>query len=181
MTDSFFSLTNHELYVLTARQGDRMSGQIATWILPCTLAPSKGRLVAIISPLNYTHELMAATGRFTVQMLAHDQAHLVPRFGLQSGRDTNKFEGLDPDFTPSGLPLLRGTCGWAECVIRSAVDTGDRRVYVADIIAEHREPGKLPLRKDAAFAAQPPDILRRLAEKALVDGSKSEELYLPMN
>jgi flavin reductase (DIM6/NTAB) family NADH-FMN oxidoreductase RutF len=58
---SIFSLTDHEIYVVTARHEGRDSGQIATWIVPATLVPDRPRIAVIISPQNFTHGLIAAS------------------------------------------------------------------------------------------------------------------------
>jgi flavin reductase (DIM6/NTAB) family NADH-FMN oxidoreductase RutF len=169
---SMFSLTNHEIWVLTAHHEGRDNGQVATWIMPATLVPDRPRLVAVLSPQNFTHDLIALSGRFVLNLLAEDQADLLPHFGLASGRQVDKFAGAEPRRSPEGIPVLDGCCGWAECRIVSSLDIGDRIVYVADILAQEIRPGMTPLRKKEAFAAQPQEIRRQLEEKHRVDGER---------
>jgi flavin reductase (DIM6/NTAB) family NADH-FMN oxidoreductase RutF len=167
---TIFSLTNHELYVVTARDGERGNGQIATWIVPATLVPEHPRIVAVLSPHNYTHELVAKSRRFVLNMLAEEQYELVPRFGLHSGRDRDKFEGMNVRYTASGIPLLPDTCGWAECVIIGELDGGDRMIYLADVTDHRTDPSHRPLRKNEAFARLSPEIRVLLEEKQRLDG-----------
>lgn len=169
---SIFSLTDHEIYVVTARHEGRDSGQIATWIIPATLVPDRPRIAAIISPRNFTHGLLAASGRFVVNLLSDEQHALLPRFGLQSTRDRDKFEGMELDRSPHGIAVLRGTCGWAECRIVSSLDLGDRIIYAADIIAQEVYPGRRPLRKNEAFALQPSAVRAQLEEKHRIEGAR---------
>jgi flavin reductase (DIM6/NTAB) family NADH-FMN oxidoreductase RutF len=173
---SIFSLTDHEIFVVTAHHDGRDAGQIATWIMPATLVPDALRVVAVISPQNFTHTLIEADGRFALNMLAEDQYPLLPLFGLQSGRDVDKFAGIDVDRSPSGLPLLRDTCGWAECRILESIDAGDRRIYYAEVTAGHTGPANVPLRKQMAFAMQPVDIRLALEQKHRTDGLRDREL-----
>ncbi len=173
---SIFSLTDHDLYVLTARHEGRDNGQIATWILPATLVADHPRIVAVLSPQNFTHSLITPTGRFAISMLCEEQYDLVPRFGLHSGRDGDKFDGVDIVRTASGLPVLTGGCGWADCAIVSSIDAGDRMLYLADIIEQQVYPGRRPLRKQAAFALQPADIRAQLEEKHRRDGERDRAL-----
>jgi flavin reductase (DIM6/NTAB) family NADH-FMN oxidoreductase RutF len=173
---SVFSLTNHELFIVTARHGTRENGQIATWIMPASLTPSCPRIVAAISPCNFTHSLIEPSGRFALNMLAEDQADLVPLFGLVTGTEIDKFDGMELGRSASGLPLIPASCGWAECVIVGLIDSGDRRVYLADIVEQRVTPGKVPLRKNEAFARQSPDIRRLLEEKHRTDGIRDETL-----
>ncbi|MBN1448915.1 MAG: flavin reductase [Bacteroidetes bacterium] len=169
---SMFSLTNHEIFVLTAHHDGRDNGQVATWIMPATLVPERPRIAAILSPRNYTHELIAGDGRFILHMLAADQHELLPRFGLHSGRDRDKFDGLTIRRSATGLPIIEGCCGWAECRILTSLDAGDRIVYIADIVEQELRPGCIPLRKQEAFAAQPEDVRILLEEKHRVDGER---------
>jgi flavin reductase (DIM6/NTAB) family NADH-FMN oxidoreductase RutF len=173
---SIFSLTNHELYIVTARHDGRENGQIATWIMPATLVPERPRIVAVLSPNNFTHTLIHSAGRFVLNMLADGQHDLVPLFGLVSGKDFDKFDGMELQRTASGLPVLPGTCGWAECVVVSSSDGGDRMVYIADIVEQNVVPGKTPLRKNEAFARIPEDLRQLLEEKHRRDGTRDSGL-----
>ena len=167
---SMFSLTNHEIWELTAHHEGRDNGQVATWIMPATLVPDRPRIAAVLSPQNFTHDLIALSGHFVLHLLAEDQHALLPHFGLHSGRHTDKFDGMTPRRSARNIPVLDGVCGWAECRIVSSLDSGDRIIYLADILEQHIDEGKRPLRKQEAFAAQSDDVRRQLEEKHRVDG-----------
>ena len=174
--DTLFSLTNHEVFIVTAGNQGRENGQIATWILPASLAPGSPRVVAILSPSNFTHSLIEASGRFVINLLADDQDELVPLFGLVSGREIDKFDSLDIGRTASGLPVIPGTCGWAECAIVAMIDSGDRRIYLSDVVEQAVFANKIPLRKREAFAKQSTEIVALLREKQRLDGIRDEIL-----
>ncbi len=177
MSDSIFALTNHELWVVTARDGERRAGQLATWLLPATLVPDRPRVVALLSPENHTHGLVRASGGFALSLLAEGQEALVPHFGLRSGRELDKLAGVELDApSPAGLPLLAGTCGWAECAILDALDGGDRIVYLAEVTAQRLHAGRRPLRKQEAFARLPADVVAALRAKAARDGERDRAL-----
>lgn len=167
-----FSLTDHEIYVVTARHEGRDSGQVATWIMPATLVPDRPRIAAVISPQNFTHGLIAASGRFVLNMLSEEQHALLPQFGLHSSREYDKFDGVAYRRSASGIPVLDGSCGWAECRIVASMDLGDRIIYVADVEEQQIVPGLRPLRKREAFALQPEAVRLRLEEKHRVDGAR---------
>lgn len=171
---SIFSLTDHEIFVLTARSDGRDSGQIATWIVPATLVPDRPRVAVVISQQNFTHSLLAVSGRFVLNLLSDEQHELLPRFGLLSTREHDKFEGIDIARSPEGIAILPGTCGWAECRVVSSLDLGDRIIYAADITAQEVYPERRPLHKREAFALQPPHILAQLEEKHRIDGVRDK-------
>jgi flavin reductase (DIM6/NTAB) family NADH-FMN oxidoreductase RutF len=169
---TILSLTNHEVYTVSAQYLGEANGQIATWIIPASLAAGETRILVCISKFNYTYEFIRQSGRFAVAMLAEAQSDLVPLFGLYSGRDKDKLSGIDIETTPSGIPVPAGTCGWIDCTIREHMDTGDRMIYLAEGTASQLYAGCKPLRKQEAFAALPEDIRDSLIEKQLKDGKR---------
>jgi flavin reductase (DIM6/NTAB) family NADH-FMN oxidoreductase RutF len=175
------SLTDHEVFIVTATHEGRDNGQIATWIMPATLVPHAPRLVAVLSPQNFTWSLIRDSGLFAVNMLAEDQHDLLPLFGLLSGRDIVKFDQADPPRTPGGLPRIAECCGWMECRVLDMMDAGDRIVVLADVLRHAIEADKRPLRKREAFARQPDDIRALLEAKQEHDGQRDRALMRRWN
>lgn len=173
---SMFSLTDHELYVVTARHQGKDLGQIATWIMPATLVPNSPRLIAVLSVSNATQQAIEVEKRFCVQMLARGQESLLPRFGLQSSRDSDKFEGLNVSRTPGGLALLEGVCGWMECRVLAGLDSGDRITYLAEAEFGDTASDRLPLHKREAFALSSTEVVAALMAKHHEDGIRDAAL-----
>ncbi len=167
-----FHLTNHEVWALTARADDRVGAQIATWVVPGSLATGVVRAVVVLSPANHTCGLITASGRFALHLLAEDQLDLLPRLGLYSGHDRDKLAGMDLGTSPGGLPVLPGTCGWAEMRVVDRMDGGDRLVVLADAVAIGAEPPRPPLRRAEAFARLPQDVRDLLVAKKVRDGER---------
>ena len=83
MAKNIFSLTNHEVFLITASNGDERSGFIATWVLPASLLPDTPRMMCLVSPLNYTWELIQKSGTFVLHLLDEHQLELLPSFALK--------------------------------------------------------------------------------------------------
>ncbi|HEY9828174.1 MAG TPA: flavin reductase family protein [Stenomitos sp.] len=169
MSTSIFNLTNPEIYIITAAHAGLTSGQVATWVTLAALIPEHLRVIAAISPYNYTFDLIQQSQRFAVHLLAEGQEAWVPLFGLCSTRETDKFEGIAATYTATGIPLLPNTCGWAECQISHSIDLGDRTVFIADVVAQDLYPNRKPLRRIEALAALPPQVTQDLAAKRILD------------
>ncbi len=176
---NIFSLVNHEVYVLTARHEGRENGQIATWVMPATLARGFARVSAVVSRRNYTHGLLAASGRFALSMLATDQLALLPHFGLLSGHEQDKMAGVPIQRTPGGLPVIEGCCGWVECEVMDRLEGGDRVIYLADVTASEVNQGCEPLCKADAFARLPEQERRQLQQKRVDEGERDRGLIRP--
>lgn len=167
-----FERTDHEIFLLTSSAGGADNGQIATWIMPGTLAAERPRLVAVLSPRNYTWTFIRRSRRFAVHLLAEEQLDLLPRFGLQSGRDVEKFEGMEIRRTPSGMPLVPDCCGWMDCRVLSTLDAGDRVIVLAAVEDAALAGDRRPLRKADAFARLPEPTRALLLEKQRRDGER---------
>ena len=176
MSNRVLDLRNSEVFLFTSRHGAQESGAIVTWITPCTLATGHDRIMSALSRSNLTTELLLKSGTFIVQLLAEDQWPLMATFGLTSGRDSNKFEGLPITRSKSGLPVVSGTCGWMECKVGELLDLGDRVICVADVVSVHREGHSLPLCKSEAIQKFSPEIQKRFKEKFAADAARDANL-----
>lgn len=177
---SIFHLTNQEIYVITTAHAGKLSGQIATWVMLATLIPEQLRVLTAISPLNFTWTQIEATQQFVINLLATGQEDWVPLFGLQSSREINKFANIPVTYTAKGIPILPNTCGWAECQVGHQLDTGDRTLYIADVLAHQVDPSREPLRVIPAFAALPANQVRALNQKRHQDIESSRSLIKPL-
>ena len=89
---AMFALS-YGLFVLTARQGEKDNGCIINTAMQVTSEPN--RIIITVNKTNYTHDMVLETGRFTLSVLS-EQAEFstFQRFGFQSGRDVDKFDGF---------------------------------------------------------------------------------------
>ena len=125
---------DREIWVVTSADGDRKGGLIATFVSPASIAASLPRVLAGISRRHQTWELIEASGSFAVHLLGEDRLDWVPRFGLQSGRTVDKLAGLEHHPGRSGSPILAGASGWLDCRVEARLETGDRTMYLAEVV-----------------------------------------------
>lgn len=176
----FFPREDHEIFLITAKAAKDESGMIATWIIPGSLIPDRLRIIVPFSPKNFTFELIQKSKKFVVHLLAEDQVELVPRFGLFSGRNKNKFEGMKHERTTSGIPLIPGVVSWIECAAETFVDGGDRVICIANVLSEHATQGKRHLTKHMMLERLSPDIIEALTKKRFLDGERDRALRKPI-
>lgn len=161
--EKLFSYTNHEVYLLSAN-GSPPSGFIATWVLPASLQSNNERCVVLASPLNYTTELILNSKKFVLHLLSDQQLDLLPRFGIPSGREGDKFSGarvLEDEFGP----LVEGVLGYQRCELITTFDLGERILLVGEFKGgEVKAQGK-PLRKKDAFSRLDAKIVEELTQK----------------
>ncbi len=125
---------SYGLFVLTARQGEKDNGCIINTAMQVTVEPN--RLVITVDKKNYTHDMIRATGRFTLSVLSEKATFdLFQRFGFQSGRDMDKFAGFS--YTQRGkdgiLYVTQGVSAWLSCKVVSTMDLGTHTLFLADV------------------------------------------------
>jgi flavin reductase (DIM6/NTAB) family NADH-FMN oxidoreductase RutF len=163
------------IWLVTAQAGSRRGGLIATFVNPASIVPELPRVVVGLAKQHYTWQLVEAGGSFALHLLGERHIDLVWRFGLSSARQTDKFSGLTvlPGVTAS--PLLADVLGWMQCKVESKLDTGDRTLYLAEVIGGQLESDDPPLTVSRMVELAPPDrraeLKRRMEFDAAVDAA----------
>ena len=90
--NAMFSLS-YGLFVLTARDGAKDNGCIINTVTQLTDTPK--RISIAVNKANYTHDMIKKTGVFNVSVLSNDAPFaMFQHYGFQSGRDVDKFAGV---------------------------------------------------------------------------------------
>ena len=90
--NAMFSLS-YGLFVLTARDGAKDNGCIINTVTQLTDTPK--RISIAVNKANLTHDMIQKTGMFNVSVLSNDAPFAIfQHYGFQSGRDVDKFAGV---------------------------------------------------------------------------------------
>lgn len=93
------------LYVVTNNDGNKDNGLIVNTVVQLTSNPIK--VAVTISKDNYSHDVIKNTGKMNVNCLSEKAPFSIfERFGFQSGRVANKFDGFAFNRTLNGLACL---------------------------------------------------------------------------
>jgi flavin reductase (DIM6/NTAB) family NADH-FMN oxidoreductase RutF len=101
-----------------------------------------------------------------LHLVGEEQLDWVWRFGLQSGRDHDKLSGLVTRPGASGSPILDDAPGWLDCRVEARLDTGDRTVYLAEVL-DAQSPGSRPFLTVSRLRSLVTDDRRRSLEEQL--------------
>jgi flavin reductase (DIM6/NTAB) family NADH-FMN oxidoreductase RutF len=122
------------VWLVTAAVSGRRGGLIATFVNSASIVADLPRMLVGLAKQHYTWELVEASGAFGLHLLSEQDLDLVYRFGLKSGREEDKLSGLELETAQTGSPLLPFGVGWLDCRVESRMDTGDRTIYLAEVI-----------------------------------------------
>ena len=122
------------LFVLSGQQGGRDNACIVNTVIQVTSSPMC--IAVTVNKQNLTHDMIAATNKFNVSVI--DQSapfDIFKRFGFQSGRDADKFDGFD-GAVRSGNGLMRlseHACAFISGWVISSVDLGTHTMFIARV------------------------------------------------
>ena len=93
------------LYVVTSNDGKKDNGLIVNTVTQVTNTPN--RIAVTINKANYAHHVITQTGKMNINCLTVDAPFAVfEKFGFVSGRNVDKFEGMEPPRSDNGLVFL---------------------------------------------------------------------------
>ena len=122
------------LFVLSAFQYGKMNGCIINTAIQVTSNPN--RISVAVNKSNLTHDLIMETGMFNLSVISEDaNFKLFERFGFQTGRDVDKFEG-SPGYkrAANGIYYVtKGTNAYISGKVESTVDLGSHTLFIAEV------------------------------------------------
>jgi len=125
---------SYGLFVVTACRDGKDNGCITNTVIQLTSEPN--RISVAVNKSNYTCEMIRETGRFTASVIAQDATFdLFRRFGFQSGRDVDKFDGFDSFFRAKNgtLIITEGTNAWISAEVEQTIDLGSHMLFIARV------------------------------------------------
>jgi len=124
---------SYGLYIVSSRDGEKRSGQIANTVFQVTSEPP--RIAIGINKNNLTHEVIQRSGVFGVSALSQDAPlSFIGRFGFKSGREVDKFDGANSKVGKVGIPLvLDHALAILEARVSQAVDLGTHTLFVGEV------------------------------------------------
>lgn len=130
---AMYKLT-YGLFVLGANKDGKNTGCIINTAIQAASDPN---LISIaVNKANYTHDVIMETRKFTVSILSQEaDFSLFQRFGFQSGRNVDKFQGFSgwkQGF--NGCPVItQGTNAYIAGWVNQTVDLGSHTLFLAPV------------------------------------------------
>lgn len=121
------------LYVLTSGENGKDNGMIVNTVSQVTSTPN--RIAVCINKDNYTHHLVKRTGIMNVNCLSEDAPFSVfERYGFASGRNKDKFEGVNVLRSDNGLVYLPEYINsFMSLKVESYVDLGTHGLFICSV------------------------------------------------
>ncbi len=125
---------NYGIYVVTSTKDGRLNGQIANTVIQVTAEPPTSAVS--INRNNLTWEFIKSSRVFAVSTLCEDTPLIfIGRFGFHSGRETDKFEGVEYRIGQTGAPIvLDNAVAFMEARVTQEMDVGTHTIFVGQLV-----------------------------------------------
>jgi flavin reductase (DIM6/NTAB) family NADH-FMN oxidoreductase RutF len=172
---TLFAWLDREIWLVTARADGRRGGLIATFVNQATIVSELPRVLVGLAKQHHTRELVELSNAFVLHLLSEHHLDWVWRFGLETGRERDKLEGLRVRQLQTGSLVLEDAVGWLDCRVEARLDTGDRTVYLAEVVQSGVTHFAPPLTMQRLLKLAPPIRLAELKRQLHRDGEIDAE------
>ena len=130
------------LYLISSAWEGAESGCIVNTVQQVTAEPPQ--LAVTINKNSYTGELIGKSGLFEATVLGQQVGlEEIGRFGFQSGREVQKFEGIPALRDEAGIPYVeKGMAARFSCRITGKMDVGTHWIFVGQVEQAERLEGE---------------------------------------
>lgn len=153
------------LAAVTSHWQGRDNVQMAVAIAAASIVPDRPRVAVQLYKTNLSHDMVLSGGAFALNFLRPDQLDLIGDFGLVSGRERDKLDGVGQTKGMSGSPLLTDCFGYLDCRVINAMDGGDMTCFLAEVVDGKTLSQGEPLWWRDARRKLPPEWLERWENK----------------
>lgn len=136
MSDIIFKFS-YGLFMLSANYEGKDNGCIVNTAVQVTERPFQVSMT--LNKANYTHYMIVKSGKFNLSFLSEDITFdTFKRFGFQSGKDVDKFEGLEvAKRSENGVMYItEGANAMISVKVSKTVDVGSHTIFIGEVTEE---------------------------------------------
>lgn len=128
-----FRNMSYGVYIVSTLDGERPTGCVANSAMQITSEPAT--IAVSINHDNYTNACIKKIGKFAISILTEQSdPGLIGTFGFQSGKDVNKFEGVEA-VVQEGISVVADACSYLVCKVINKMETATHTVFLGEVIA----------------------------------------------
>ena len=124
---------SYGLYIITSRKENRHNGQVANTVFQ--ISTDTLTIAISLNKNTLTIQFVKESKLFTVSVLAHDvPLSLISQFGFKSGREVDKFKGINYKQGSTGVCyLVDGILAYIEAEVIQVVDAGTHDIFIGKV------------------------------------------------
>lgn len=127
-----FSIS-YGLYLLSAKDIEKQNACMVNTVIQQTSTPEQ--ISVTVNKNNFTCKIIEKTGRFVANILSTETSFdFIKNFGMQSGENIEKFNGIKTIFSNSGIATnAENSLGFFQIKVVNAVDLGTHIMFIGEI------------------------------------------------
>jgi ferric-chelate reductase [NAD(P)H] len=128
------SKIGYGMYIVGSHKDDKINGQVANTVFQITSEPPT--VAVSINKKNLSWEYIHESKAFSATVLLQDTPlSFIGKFGFRSGRDINKFEGINYKIGSTGSPIvLDNASSYIEARVLQEVDAGTHTIFIGQVV-----------------------------------------------
>lgn len=125
---------SYGLYIVSSGNKNKGNGFISNTFFQVTSEPP--RFASCCNKDNYTAALILETDAFSVSVIhTETDPEIISRFGYKSGKDTDKFAGLNIKYGETGVPIvLNDSIAFLECKVVQTINVGTHYMFIGELL-----------------------------------------------
>ena len=129
---ALYQLT-YGVFMLATKAGDKTNACITITCMQVAANPT--RVAISVINANYTCDLLKESRVFCLTLLDNTCTfETIKHFGMQSGRDTDKFGNMTCPVDLNGIPYLGWqSCAYLSCRVVESKDLGSHTLFIAEV------------------------------------------------
>lgn len=131
------------VFILTVRHEEQETGMLASWVQQAAFQPPA--VTVAVRQGRYVTDWLSAGAPLVLNLVAEGGHALLKHFGRGFEPGAEAFEGLSVSRTQRGVPFLADAAGYLECRPTSHIDSGDHRIFLAEVIDGRMEEDRSPM------------------------------------
>ena len=142
---SLFNLS-YGMCIISSKKGGDFSGCIVNTAFQIT--PEPPMIAVSVNRKNLTYEYITKSNVFVISLLAEETPlEFIGKFGFRSGRDVDKFQGVNYKLGIAGVPIvLDNTMGFIEAEVTNVIDVETHTLFIGRITAcQTTDEDKVPM------------------------------------
>ena len=132
MNKNAFRSLSYGVYIISTLDGERATGCVANSVMQITSSPAT--IAVSMNHDNYTNSCIKKSGKFAISILTEQSdSELIGRFGFQSGKEVNKFDGIEA-ITKEEISVIPDACGYIVCKVIDQMETETHTVFLGEVL-----------------------------------------------
>jgi rubredoxin/flavin reductase (DIM6/NTAB) family NADH-FMN oxidoreductase RutF len=130
---ALYSLT-YGLFIVSSVKDSKLNGQVANTVIQVCSEPQV--IQVVINRNNFTHEFISASKVFSASILSQETPlNFIGGFGFKSGRDTDKFAGINYRTGQTGAPVaLDNSLAYLEARVIDQKEVYTHTIFIGQLV-----------------------------------------------